>query len=185
MSLCDEGPGIPAQQQMNERTGRGCLGPGRSPSLGETSLPSSDAGASETLSPGTMANCHLPITLEFTSGFWALCICVYTHARDLCVWIGMHVEIRGQPLLLFLKHNPPCFRDRASPWSGTHQVGLSGLARDPQGFASIFLRQSTRHLPRHVSHGFVWVLRTERNSCKPCTDCAVSTALPLDDIRRS
>lgn len=68
------------------------------PSLGETLLPSSDAGASETLFPDTMAKCHLPIVLQFPSGFWALrfrVICVYGHACDLRVWIGTCVEIRG------------------------------------------------------------------------------------------
>lgn len=80
-------------------------GPGRSPSLGETLLPSSDAGASETLSPETMANCHLPITLEFTSGFWALhvFVCMRTHM----------IYVYGLARVLRSEDNPCCCSSKA------------------------------------------------------------------------
>lgn len=143
-------------------------------------LPSSDAGASETLFPDTMANCHLPIILEFPSGFWALrfhLICLYGHTCDLCVWIGMPVEIREQPLLLFLKHSPPCFL----------RWGLSLVKNSPsrlawlgQGDAGIHLHLHSAGMAEHTgSHltCFTWVYMG--------SDWAVSTALPLHGIRGS
>lgn len=70
-------------------------------------LPSNDAGAPETLLPDAVTYCHLPVILEFPSGFWALrfyftCVCMHVS-----LWRCVCVEIRGQSLMLFLKHRPP------------------------------------------------------------------------------
>lgn len=88
------------------------------PSLGETLLPSNDAGASETLSPDTMANCYLPIILEFPSGFWALGLALLLRSEDSFCSSNSSPCFLGQDLSLV--ENSPSKLD----WLGQGSPGI-------------------------------------------------------------